>query len=91
MCVNSAGQLWQWIEASGWIQIQAPKLKMISISSTKQAVAIDFNGQALYKNFQTPAWNWSYIGQSDMKYIDISKTMIVGVNNGDEIFYIPLV
>jgi hypothetical protein len=65
---------------------------MISISSTKQAVALDFNGQVLFKNFQTPAWSWSYIAySSDFKYVDISKTMIVGVNNAQEILYIPLV
>lgn len=79
MCVNSAGQLWKRINNS-WIEVAAPRLSQISISSNKHAVALDAFGNTYFKSFLTPSWNWSLIPNIKLAYVSISNSMIVGLD-----------
>ena len=49
--VNSAGQVFQWIEAtSSWKYIETPFLKIISISSDNKIAGINNSNDILYSN-----------------------------------------
>jgi hypothetical protein len=74
MCVNSQGELYQ-LTNHVWNGVSAPaKLTQISISSNKQAVALDAAGNVYYKNFMTPSWIWSIIPNAKLTYISISNS-----------------
>ena len=61
MCVNGTGKLLNKTDTE-WMVVPAPApLTQISISSNKQAVALDDLGNTYFKNFLTPSWNWSLI------------------------------
>jgi hypothetical protein len=66
MCVNGTGKLLN-KTATEWMVVPAPApLTQISISSNKQAVALDDLGNTYFKSFLTPSWNWSLI--PDVKF-----------------------
>jgi hypothetical protein len=60
-CVNQEGQVWQY-KNKVWFLIKVPaKFVHISVSSNKQAVGLDAQGNVYFKNFFTPSWNWTLV------------------------------
>jgi hypothetical protein len=74
--VNSAGQVYQWIEATtSWKHIDTPFLKMISISSDNKIAGIDIQNNILFSNLDD-LLSWHKI-PGDFIYVDINNNNIV--------------
>ena len=74
--MNSAGTLYKWHESIlDWRDIEAPTLKMISISSDNKIAGIDNDNDILLSTLDDLT-NWHKI-PGDFQYVDISKDYIV--------------
>ena len=74
--MNPEGALYKWVESKlDWTHIEAPNLKMISISSDNKIAGIDNDNDILLSTLDDLT-NWHKI-PGDFQYVDISKDYIV--------------